>query len=117
VANASQIYNDKSRRDSFRAIKNKKRREDSIGRNRTQYTENNGVTIALDSLRKSGTLSAMKKTPTEWTVRIAAAASATLEELIMELPSSCDIARDARKLADKIDRRFDLVQLSIPVGN
>jgi hypothetical protein len=54
---------------------------------------------------------------TEWTARIAAAASASLEELIMELPSDSDIARDARKLADKIDRKFKLVQISIPVGD
>jgi hypothetical protein len=59
----------------------------------------------------------MKTTSTEWTARVAAAASASLEELIMELPSDSDIARDARKLADKLDRKFELVQLSIPVGD
>jgi hypothetical protein len=66
----------------------------------------------------SGKIFAIMKTPpTEWTARIAAAASASLEELIMELPLNSDIARDARKLADKIDRKFALVQLSIPVGD
>jgi hypothetical protein len=35
----------------------------------------------------------------------------------MELPSNSDIARDARKLADKLDRKFELVQISIPVGD
>ena len=99
------------------AIKNRKRNEDPIGRNKLQYTQKNSVGFSLHPFKDLSPSRHMKKTPTEWTVRIAAATSAGLEELIMELPSNSDIARDGRKLADKIDRRFDLVQLSIPVGD
>jgi hypothetical protein len=35
----------------------------------------------------------------------------------MELPRGSAIARDARRLADKLDREFELVQISLPLGD
>jgi hypothetical protein len=59
----------------------------------------------------------MKTPHTERTTNLAAITSANLEELITALPSGSAIARDARSLADKLDREFELVQISIPVGD
>ena len=59
----------------------------------------------------------MKNTTTKWAARVAATVSANLEELIQELPPGSELASDARRLADKIDRKFKLVSLSIPIGD
>jgi hypothetical protein len=48
--------------------------------------------------------------------KTAAYASASLEELLQMLPAS-PLSRDIRKLVDRLDRKFKLVSLSIPVGD
>jgi hypothetical protein len=58
----------------------------------------------------------MKTQHNEHITNLAAITSANLEELIMELPRGSGIAQDARRLADKLDREFELVQISLPVG-
>jgi hypothetical protein len=46
--------------------------------------------------------------------RTAAFASAQLEELLQLLPPS-QLAKDIRKITDRIDREFGVVQLSVAV--
>jgi hypothetical protein len=57
-----------------------------------------------------------ERTPQERLEDFAAHISGNLEEFIQMLPPRSDIASDARKLADKLDRRFKLVRISCPVG-
>jgi hypothetical protein len=56
------------------------------------------------------------RTPQERLEDLAAYISGNLEEFAQMLPPRSDIASDARKLADKLDRKFKLVRISIPFG-
>jgi hypothetical protein len=81
------------------------------------------LSLVLDSGIGSGRLHRTMKpsrsatrTPQERLEDLAAYISGNLEEFIQMLPPRSDIASDARKLADKLDRRFKLVRISCPVG-
>jgi hypothetical protein len=56
----------------------------------------------------------MNKNNSERIAKTAAFASGQLEELLSMLPPS-QLAKDIRKITDRIDKEFSVVSLSIPV--